>query len=316
MAGGQVDVNEHVALFDADGDDAAAMDVGKFLQGGFLDSALRGGAEDEVGLAPGEVLLVGAGFGGDADHGGDFFVGFQFEEIGDAAALGGAAHVGDFMDALDIDAAGVGEEHEVIVRAGGEKVLDKILVLARGVGAFAGGHADDALAAAALGAIGADGGALDEAGVGDGDDDAFVGDEVFDGDLAFVGNNVGQARGGVLGFYLAQFLFDDGHDAGFFREDVQQVLDALEDLGVFELDLVHFHAGQLVEAEVEDGVGLGFAEGVAAAGEAGFVADEDPKRSTWTRVKSKARSLMRASSRLEDWRMMRMNSSRLARAMR
>ena len=162
MAGGENDVNERVALFDADADDAAVADVGEFFQGGFLDGALGGGEEDEIGLRPGVVLLVGAGFGGDADHGGDFFVGLQFEQIGDAAALGGTAHVGNFMHAFDIDATGVGEEHQVIVRAGGEEVLDKILGPRRHVGTFAGGHADDALAAAALGAIGTDVGALDQ----------------------------------------------------------------------------------------------------------------------------------------------------------
>ena len=30
------------------------------------------------------------------------------------------------------------------------------------------------------------------------DDHAFVGDQIFDGDLAFVGHDLGQARGGVL----------------------------------------------------------------------------------------------------------------------
>ena len=44
---------------------------------------------------------------------------------------------------------------------------------------------------------------------------------------------------------------------------------------VFELDLVHFQPGQLVKAQVQNGVGLGFAEGIASAGEAVFVADED-----------------------------------------
>ena len=64
--------------------------------------------------------------------------------------------------------------------------------------AFARGHADDAFAAAALRAIRADVGALDQAAVRERDDDAFVGDEVFDGDLAFVRHDLGLARRGVL----------------------------------------------------------------------------------------------------------------------
>ena len=118
---------------------------------------------------------------------------------------------------------------------------------------------------------------LIKAGVGDGDDHALVGDEVFDGDLALVGHQFGQARGGVLGFDLAQFVLDDGEDAGFPGQDVEQVLDAFEHLGVFGLDLVHFQSGQLVEAQVEDGVDLRFAEGIAAVGQAIFIADENAK---------------------------------------
>ena len=38
------------------------------------------------------------------------------------------------------------------------------------------------------------------------------------------------------------------------REDVEQVLDRLEQRVVFALDLVAFQAGELVEAQVEDGV--------------------------------------------------------------
>ena len=45
--------------------------------------------------------------------------------------------------------------------------------------------------------------------------------------------------------------------------------------GVFGADFVHFQPGQLIEAQFEDGVGLGFAEGITAAGQAGLAADED-----------------------------------------
>jgi hypothetical protein len=59
---------------------------------------------------------------------------------------------------------------------------------------LAGGHADDPLAAAALRAVFADVGALDQAVVGERDDDRFVGDQVLDGDLALVRHQIGQAR--------------------------------------------------------------------------------------------------------------------------
>jgi hypothetical protein len=67
-----------------------------------------------------------AGHGLDADERGDFLVRPQFQQVGNVPALGGPAHVGDLVHALDVDPAGVGEEHQVIVRAGGEQVLDEI----------------------------------------------------------------------------------------------------------------------------------------------------------------------------------------------
>ena len=79
------------------------------------------------------------------------------------------------------------------MRAGGEEMLDEIALFFLGR-AFARGHADHAFAAAPLRAERADGGALDEAAVRDADDAAFVGDQIFHVDLAFVRHELGQAR--------------------------------------------------------------------------------------------------------------------------
>ena len=177
------------------------------------------------------------------------------------------------MHALDIHAARVREEHEVVVCAGGEEVLDEVALLRRV--RLAGGHADDALAAPALGAVGGDGGALDEAGVREGDDDALVGDEVFDGDFALVGDNLREAWRGVLFLNGLQLVLDDGHDARLLREDVHEVLDDFEEGFVFGFNLVNFQTGELVEAKLKNSVHLTFAERETAFRELAFVADED-----------------------------------------
>ena len=70
-------------------------------------------------------------------------------------------------------------------------------------------HANDAFAAAPLGAVGADVRALDQAVVREGDDDAFVGDQIFDRDFAFVRHDLGQARRGILFLDGLQFVLDD-----------------------------------------------------------------------------------------------------------
>ena len=130
--------------------------------------------------------------------------------------------------------------------ARGEEMFDEILVLFRG--ALARRHADHALAAAALRAVGTDVRALDQSVVRESDDDALVRNQIFNGNLAFVRDQVRHAGGGVLLFDGPQLGLDDVHDPGFLGEDIEQIFDSVQELGVFGADLVDLQAGQLVEA--------------------------------------------------------------------
>jgi len=96
-------------------------------------------------------------------------------------------------------------------------------------------------------------------------DHTFVGDQVFDGDLAFVRNQLGQARGGIFVLNREQLVFNNGQHALFFGQDIQQVFDAFEQLPVFSPNLIDFKAGQLIKAQFKNGVSLGFTEGITAA---------------------------------------------------
>lgn len=122
---GELGLDENIAGLDGDGDDAALPDVAEFIEGGLLDRTFLGGEEEVTGLLPGDVFAIGSELGLDANHRRDLLVGAELEEIGDTAAFGGSRHVWDLMDALDVDAAEVGEEHEVVVSAGGEEMLDE-----------------------------------------------------------------------------------------------------------------------------------------------------------------------------------------------
>ena len=144
-----------------------------------------------------------------ADGRGDLFVGAQFQEIDDGAALRSPAALGQFVDLRDVAAPGLREEHQEIVRAGGEQVLDEIALVLVAARILARGHADDPLAAAPLRAVLAGRRALDEAAVRDRDDLALVGEEVLHVDLARVGHDLGQARRGVLGLDRLHLLLDD-----------------------------------------------------------------------------------------------------------
>ena len=58
----KLDVNERVARFNADGDNAALADVGEFIERRFLHGALLRRKEQFAGLQPRHILLVRVGF--------------------------------------------------------------------------------------------------------------------------------------------------------------------------------------------------------------------------------------------------------------
>ncbi len=146
VAVGDGDADEAVLGFEADGDDAAFHDVAEGFEEGFLDDAQSGGEEEVLAfvfeIADGDDLREG-------------FFGLHLQQVGEGAAFGLAREVGNVVDLLPIDAAEVGEEHEVVFGAGDEEVFDEV--------AFLGVGADDAAAAAALLAVGVEGHALDVA---------------------------------------------------------------------------------------------------------------------------------------------------------
>src|SRR3954470_24135078 len=116
-------------------------------------------------------------------------------------------------------------------------MLDEIAFLFLG-SAFTRGHADNTFAASALRAKRAHSRAFDEAAVGNADDTAFVSDEIFHVDLAFISDELGEPRRTPLIANFAHLLFDDREDARLFRKNVAQIFDRLDELLVFLLDLV------------------------------------------------------------------------------
>jgi hypothetical protein len=118
----------------------------------------------------------------DANRGCDLFVGLKLKDVRDRTPFCRASHLGNFVNFFHVSASSGREEHQVIVRGGGKKMLNEIAFLLFG-GAFARLHADDAFAAAPLRAKCAHGRALDKAGVRDADDATLIDDKVFDVDL-------------------------------------------------------------------------------------------------------------------------------------
>ena len=147
----------------------------------FLTTPLRDAHDDELVVL--ELL--------DREHRGDLLALFHRDEVGDRLALAARADVGNLVDLQPVGAAAVREDHDVGVRRRDEQVADEVLV--------ARPHADAALAAAPLIAVGRDRRPLDVAGVADRDRHVLFGDQVLDAELAdFAFDDLGPALVAVL----------------------------------------------------------------------------------------------------------------------
>ena len=129
---------------------------------------------------------------------------------------------------------------------------------------FARLHAQLALPAATLRAVGARAGALHVPRVRDGDDHVLFLDQVLLVDLALVGDNLRAALVGVLGPYLLQLHDDDVHQHALVGEDAAEAGDLAAQLAVLGGQLLGLQPGQLREAHLEDGLRLAIRQVVVA----------------------------------------------------
>src|SRR4029077_18293307 len=164
------------------------------------------------------------------------------ENIGNGTSFGGAAHLRNFVNFLDVSASRFGKEHQKIVGRSSEKMLHEIAFLFLS-GALARRHPDYALATTSLRPKRTDRGAFDESAMGDADDAALIPDQIFHRDLTFVRHELSQSGSGVLIANFAQLFLDDGKNALLFCQDVAQVLDRIEQFIVFANDSFAFKSG-------------------------------------------------------------------------
>ena len=164
-----------------------------------------------------------------------------------------AAAFGQLVDLAGVGPALVGEEENVVQRAGKEQFDDLVF--------GAGGHALDAFAAAPLGAEGVRRHALD-VGIGaEGDEHIGLGDQVLGRE--FAGDILDDHRPPLvaeLGFEHQNVVFHQRTDLLRVGEQVLIVRDLRHDLGVLVLDLLAFQGRQAAQLQVEDGLRLHLAE--------------------------------------------------------
>ncbi len=121
---------------------------------------------------------------------------------------------------------------------------------------FLGARADAALAAAALMAIGVGGGALDVAGMADGDEHVGVGDQIFQLDFVDFVHDLGAAFVAVSLVNFAQLRGNDLLQLFFAVENFFQFGDQFANGFQFLENFIDGELREAVELQFEDGVNL------------------------------------------------------------
>ena len=224
VAAGLDDGDKLVALVKIQRSYAVCADV---LQRG-LAHALDGAvARDKDKVA---VLIQSAA----ADHCGDLLLILgavvHLDYIHQIRAARGAAGLRNIIALLDIYAAGLGEEQNIIVRGRSEHGLHEVLVLRR--------HRADALAAAPLGAVLTDGQALDIAAVGQRKDALLLFDKILHVDLIDNVLYLGAALVAVLIAQRDKLIFQNALDKLGVGKQALEISDFLFKLLVLKLQLL------------------------------------------------------------------------------
>ncbi len=196
-------------------------------------------------------------------HGGDLLALLQREQVDDRLAAPGARALRHLVDLQPVHPAAAGEAQDVVVRVGDEQALDEIVFLGRG-GLLA-------AAAAALRAVVGQRLRLDVAGVREASPPCPRGVIRSSRSMSPSFRTISLRR--LSPYCIAdrlQFVADDLGDALGPREDVDQVGDLLDHLAVLGDDLVLLEAGEALQAQFEDRLGLRLGQAVALGGEAEF----------------------------------------------
>src|SRR5690625_980963 len=230
--------HQFVAVHQVDGDQAGDVDVAVLADRGALDQPLPG-REHEVTVGI-EVLQ-----GQDGLHA---LVAFEWQDVAHVRAACVAVGFGQVVDLLAVDAAPVGEEQHVIVRAAHQQQAVDVVFL----GALGG----NAAAAADLGPVQRRRGAFDVTAAGQRDHHLLFGDQVFLADLLAVIGDLAAALIAELPAHRQQFLADDPPQLRLVTEDDGQPFDLGGYLAVLLEQFLALQAGEALQAHVQDGLRL------------------------------------------------------------
>src|SRR5690349_24969683 len=173
-------VDQLVTLLDLDCLDSRRANVGILRQRGLFDRAVARAEQQELSFR--ELTH--------RHHRLDLRLGRDVDQVDDWFALGRAARLRNLINLQPEASAVVGEAEDVVVRRTDKEMLDEILILES--------CPAQSTTTATLLAIRRVRRALDVTRVGNGDDHVLLGDQILDGELAFVTGDLGAAVVTVL----------------------------------------------------------------------------------------------------------------------
>ncbi|MNF41326.1 hypothetical protein D3C84_223490 [compost metagenome] len=188
------------------------------------------------------------GFQVDLQHSGDVLTLVQRQQVDQRTTASGARGLRNLIGFQPVHLALAGEQQQCGVTVGNQQVSDVVLVLDTG-GRLA-------LAATTLRLISAQRLRFGVTGVGDGHHPLFFGDQVTQGQIQAGVENLGAPGIAELGLDRFQFFANHFHQAHCAGEDADQLADLGENFLVFGQQLLVLQAGQAVQAQLEDGLGL------------------------------------------------------------
>src|SRR6056297_2804816 len=237
-------VYEVVARAQIDGDDAVGARPRERIQRRLLDRALTRGEEDEFARL--EVAH--------RQHCVDALFLLQRQQIHDGLAPRAAAGLRQLVDLQPVRLAPAGEAQQRVVGVGDEQVVDEVLVLhARG---------RPPLAAPALRLIRIQRLRLGIAAVRQRHHHVLLGNEVFDGQVGVVLHDLGATLVAELVAHRLELLADQGQEPVRIGQDKRILSNFIEYLLVFLNYLLLLEAGQAMQPQIQDGLGLGLRQAV------------------------------------------------------
>ena len=154
---------------------------------------------------------------------------------------------------MTVYAASVGEEEDVVVRSGEEKMLSRVINLLATATGFA--YAATLLVAEVVERL-----ALDIALMADGNNDVLLSNEVFNFHFRGIAGNFRAALVTEALLHIQQVFLDNVHNLMLICQHAFQPVDSLQHVGIFVFNLLALQTSQTLQAHVQNSLCLTLAQ--------------------------------------------------------